>query len=386
MRRALLQIAALLLVGAVAAPCPAPAASAARRVADGNRALQEKRYDDALKAYEDASVRYPSSPEIAFDKAIAYYRKGDLPEATNGFRQAAALTRDLKLEARAWYNIGNCAFDEAGRFMDNDLKKALDGCQESVRHYETALTRDPSLDAARENMQVVRLKMKAILDELKKQQEQNKQEDQARKDAAEKLQKLIEKQDALRQQTQAQAQDTQKPPDSPEAQERSRKLASEQDRLRQQAQDLKKDIEKLPQPASATNAPSPKDAAEHVQKAAERQQDASRDLQKNQPRDADPDQREASRELKEALTDLSDKKPEGQPQPKPGDDQKQKNPDRQQPQPDQSKPQENAQNPPEDQMAALPDEAEDLIQEEKQNRDERTRQFRTQHREVEKDW
>jgi Ca-activated chloride channel homolog len=160
----------------------AHAASTAELVSKGNSLYLAGKYDEALSAYEEASVKAPESPRLYFNKGAAYYRKENYDKAKEAFENAALKTKDVNLEAMARFNLGNCSFSQAQRQKDSDLNEMLEACQTAIRHYQEALKLDPGLKEAAENIEVVRLVMKNIMDEINK-----------RKEAAEKNQATQEK-------------------------------------------------------------------------------------------------------------------------------------------------------------------------------------------------
>jgi Ca-activated chloride channel family protein len=150
----------------------AGAESTAGLVSRGNKSYAKEQYDTAIEYYDKASVRSPESAIIAFNTGNAYFRKGDYARARELFGSATLNAKDLSLEAKAWYNTGNCAFREGERQVDSDLEKALGLFQESVQLYTTALEKDPGLLDAAHNIEVARLLIKDLLDRMQKQKEQ----------------------------------------------------------------------------------------------------------------------------------------------------------------------------------------------------------------------
>jgi Ca-activated chloride channel family protein len=168
-------VAAILLCASVTAASAALADSPGSLVSKGNRQYGRKDYAGALDLYDRASVKAPESAIIAFNRGDAFYRKGDLEKAREQFQQAASKTKSLPFESKAWYNLGNCAFTEGGRQEDSDLQKALESYEESVKLYGTALQKDPDNKQAAENLEIARLKIKDLLDKIKKQQQSGQQ-------------------------------------------------------------------------------------------------------------------------------------------------------------------------------------------------------------------
>lgn len=154
------------------------AESPGRLVSKGNRQYHKKDYGKALDLYDKASVKAPESPIVAFNKGAALYKKEDYEKAREQFQEAASKTKSLPFEAKAWYNLGNCSFKEGGREEDSDLQKALQSYEQSVKHYSTALEKDPKLAEAAQNLEIARLKIKDLLDRIQNQQQQGGQQNQ----------------------------------------------------------------------------------------------------------------------------------------------------------------------------------------------------------------
>jgi len=209
MKRALSILIMAACASAAAAAC-AFADSPGRLVSKGNREYHKKAYAKALDLYDKASVKAPESAIVAFNKGDAFYRTGDFEKAREQFQQAASKTKSLPFESKAWYNLGNCSFESGKRQEDSDLQKALESLQESVKFYGTALEKDPANKPAAENLEIARLKIKDLLDKIKKQQKQGGQGNQQNQKGDEK-QQSGEKQQQGKQQEQAQQQSKEPP-------------------------------------------------------------------------------------------------------------------------------------------------------------------------------
>ena len=221
---------------------PAPAASLSSLVDEGNAAYEAGNYDAALNAYERAAGENPESSQIDFNKGAAYFRKGDLPKAKDAWEKAALNAKELSLEAKALFNLGNLSFSEAERQKDSDLQKSIDDCTRSIAYYQQAinlLNNPESLSdselrqQAAQNIEMVRLVMKSILDELQKQQKHKKQ----REESASHIQEIISKQQALnkRHQSNMDAEQTNRAGD--QFPKKAADLADEQRQLSAETQD-----------------------------------------------------------------------------------------------------------------------------------------------------
>jgi Ca-activated chloride channel family protein len=278
------------------------AASPAELVSKGNGLYLAGKYDEALSAYGEASVEAPESPQIYFDKGAAYYRKGDYEKAKEAFENAALKTKDIKLEAMARFNLGNCSFSEAQRQKDSDLNKALEGCQTTIRHYQEALTLDPGIKEAAENIEVVRLVMKNILDEINKHKEAV-EKNQA---TAEKLKKLIQQQQELLDRNHDFSEEKTQQGDSPALKNKISELAKDQKTVEKETRDL---ATELPPPVqkspSAQEASKSDKAKQYLETAADEQENAAGKLTGMQTSAAQENQKNALDELNRALASLS---------------------------------------------------------------------------------
>jgi len=366
---ALLLLHLVLLVGLAA---PAGAASVRALVEDGNRLYGAGQYDEALKQYTRATVDAPESPQVAFNMGNIYYRKGDFKKAGELYKKAALKSRDLRLEARARYNLGNCAFRDGGRQRDSDLKKALAAYEESIRHYREALKLDPQLKDASHNIAVARLTIKDILDQMKKNAEKKKKQQEKQQKMAERLKQLIQEQKRLVEQNEKLSEHAKDRPQDALGKD-IRQLGQDQAGNKDKTERLSKDLGQTPagqpQPSKQhppTPDPRAQSAKRHLDASALDQGVAAEELGRERLDEARPNQKKALEELEKAARALADQ--QGQKQGR----QKQQ----QQPQPQ-----------PQKQRAAAKDEkAGDILKEEKENRKRRRVRGRTAYEGVDKDW
>ena len=347
---------------------PTFAKSVRELIAEGNQAYHGESYDDALDAYDKASVDAPESPQIYFNKGAVHYRKGDYPKARELFEQASLKTKDLSLEARAQYNLGNCAFREGERQRDSDLKKSMDQLKSAVLHYQRALELDPELKDAAHNIEIARLIMKQILDEIKKKEEEEKKKQEQQQQLAKKLEELIQRQEKLTKDTKA-LQDKVKKIDPAELQKGAEGLADEQGTVREETGKLAEQMTPPPTQSNQPNQPNQPDSPlpqikEHLERATGAQDGAEKDLRKKQLASAQGFEKRALEEMKKALEAMR------------GDDQQQNQEGEQQQQQE-----------PQQQAAAPRDEtAHDILDEEKENRKRRQPPRAGGYRPVDKDW
>ncbi len=350
----------------------AHAASGANLVIEGNRAYHKGDFTGALAAYDKASVEAPEAPPIYFNKGAAYYMQGDLAKAREMFEQAALKAKDLKLEAASQYNLGNCAFRESERQRDSDLQKSLAALEQSIRHYQRALELDPSLKDAAHNIEVARLTMKQVLDEIKKQEEEAQKQQAERERQGERLKELIRQQEQLAQETKALEENGRGEPE--DLKKGLKGLAERQAELRNDTQAFADQMEPSP------SAPRASEAKKHIEQAVTDQDEAREDLNGMKLPEAHSAQEEATAELKKALVALGS---QGQ------------NPEQQKTEGEQGE-QQGGQTPPksdqnvgpeQQQQAFAQDErAHDILDEERENQEQRQVPVTKGSQGVERDW
>jgi Ca-activated chloride channel family protein len=149
------------------------AGSAGSSTRRGNELYQQGQFDEAIKQYDQALIDRPEALEPKFNKANSYYRLDDLGQAMNLYREVAAESKDMKLVTKARYNLGNCSFQQGSKQRDSNLQKAIEEMETAIGHWRGVLDIDPENEKAAKNIEVARLIIKDILDQLKNQQQQD---------------------------------------------------------------------------------------------------------------------------------------------------------------------------------------------------------------------
>lgn len=386
----------------------AQAASKETLVKQGNALFASGKYDEAIRTYDEAAVDDPESPIIYFNKGAALYKKEDYTAAREAFGQAAIKTKDVSLEAKSRFNLGLCFFREGERQKDSDLKKTLESYGSSIQSFQEALTLKPEFTEAAENIELVRLMMKSLLDEIQKQEEEARKQQEKAQQIAETIKELIEKQKNLLDQSQSAANNEQANDKTDASAQETRNIADSQKQLKDDTRNLSDQLASQVAPAASTpsNTSSGQGSAvtpehpskKHIDASIGEQENAILRLSDNDARNAADHQEKSLDELNNALKALSD----GQKNQAPGQQQKDqsqenknnephKDPNEQnqgstlpddasqapeQPAPDQTQ----------QQAVQLPDDANNILNEEKENKKQRMPFSSGGFKKVDKDW
>jgi len=138
----------------------------------GNKLYKQGNFNEAINSYDQALLEEPAALEPKFNQANSYYRLDDLGKAMDLYRQVAAESKDMKLVARAKYNLGNSYFQQGSKQKDSNLQKAIDDLKTAIGGWRGVLDIEPENKKAARNIEVARLLIKDLLDQLNKQQQQ----------------------------------------------------------------------------------------------------------------------------------------------------------------------------------------------------------------------
>jgi Ca-activated chloride channel family protein len=200
----------LCLLGAA----PLWAAGAKALVKQGNQAYAAGDYLKAVEQYDLALADQPKAVVPLFNKANSFYHMDDLDQATELFRDVDIKSKDMSLVEKARYNLGNCAFQQGLKQRDSDLQKAVDQMKDAISHWQRALKINPNNAKAGRNIEVARLTIKDIMDQIKQQQDQQKKDPNQPQDPNQQQQSSDQQkqsQDPNQSQDQQKAQDQQDP-------------------------------------------------------------------------------------------------------------------------------------------------------------------------------
>jgi Ca-activated chloride channel family protein len=170
--------------------------SSAFATAPGLDAYRSGKFEDAYGQFQQTLKTHPESraeDKLQFDSGAAAYKLKDYTKAMESFSQAL-LSRDIDLQSKGHYNLGNTLY-QRGEAQKSDDKKLSDWTN-ALDHYEQTLKLDPQNKEAKDNYDYVKRK----IDELKnkkQQQSQNQNQDQQQQ-GGEGQQKPIEPSEAAK--------------------------------------------------------------------------------------------------------------------------------------------------------------------------------------------
>jgi Ca-activated chloride channel family protein len=357
------------------------AGSAYNTVRQANKLYDNGHFNEAIKEYDQALTDQPQLLEPKFDKADCYFQLDDLTEAVNLYKEVAAGSKDMKLVARAKYNLGNCYFKQGFKQKDSDLQKALEDLQTSIICWRGAMEIDPENKNAAKNIEVARLIIKDIIDQFNKQKEQQQQQAEKQKQLQQQLKELAEKQKSLANQTQKTKEQEEKGQASPqETSENYKKQAQEQSQLKKEAEKASQQMRQ--HDPNTPQTPQMQKAQEELNQAMDKQSDAEKKLNASNGAAAEQSQDKAAEHLDNALKALSDANQQNQRQ----QQQKQSKQSQEPNQPGKEE-QQQQQNQQEQNASAAPDTtAQEILDKEQREKKQRQILERADYQEVDKDW
>jgi Ca-activated chloride channel family protein len=180
----------------------------------GNQLLHEKKFDEAVQAYDEARASAPDDPGIQLDRGTALLGAKKHGPAREALRSASRGHVDPEVRGRALHNLGLSFFDEADELAKaENLDEAQARLRESVDAYKAALRAKPGFADAAWNLDLAR---RRLVDVEKKREEKKREEQDKEKDKEDQ-----DKQDQGKQPPSDDAQDPdaggEKEPSEPEA-------------------------------------------------------------------------------------------------------------------------------------------------------------------------
>ena len=363
------------------------AESARQLVQSGNNAYQAGDYKKSLEDYDKAAAAEPDSPVILFNKCNTLYKQEAYDEAIKMYEQAAiqSIQRENQaLEAKSRFNMGNNAFRQAEILRSTDLQTSLDIYEQSAENYQAALQISPELVDAGHNLEMARKAANQVLREIKKQEQLQQQQKQTQEQLSKELEELVQKQQDAAQKS-SELTESQQQEATAENGQKSEKLAEKQQAIKNRTEELASKLEQLSEQQKGQ--PSGEKSREHLNRAVQEQQQAEEKLRSNTPERAKKNQEKAAAEMLQALNDI-DQQQEQQEEQKSQQEQSSEQQDnsRQQTETAQTDNEKTEAEAHESQVAPSDQTAQEILNEETENRKIRQGRSITGYKSVEKDW
>lgn len=212
----------------------------------GNESFREGKFDKALEHYKNAQVESPESPELHFNIGNVLLRNKKYEDAIKEFEQAAALFRDPARIADAYYNIGVAQYRMAEQMVAaQNLPEAAKKLEECMASNQQSMKKNAQDPDPKFNYEQAKRLWKELLDQMKNQQQQQQQQQDRQKEEQK------EKQDQQQQQEGEQQNQEQQKQEGEKGEEEKQQAAKEQEKKEEQAQ---KEKEKQAQEQKAEEA------------------------------------------------------------------------------------------------------------------------------------
>ncbi len=141
----------------------------------GNSLYHKGYYEDAVTQYQEALSRDAESPLMNYNLGTAFYKTGDYSKAVNHL-QKALLSEDGTLRQRAYYNLGNAAFQSGLQQEETNINQAVTALEDAVSFFDSAMKMDDKDKDAQYNYGIAVKELERL--RKKQQEEQKKQEQQ----------------------------------------------------------------------------------------------------------------------------------------------------------------------------------------------------------------
>ena len=226
--------------------------------APGLDAYRSGKFEDAYGQFQQALKTHPESraeDKLQFDSGAAAYKLKDYSKAMESFSQAL-LSRDIGLQSKGHYNLGNTLY-QRGDAQKSDDKKLSDWTN-ALDHYEQTLKLDPQNKEAKDNYDYVKKKIEELKNKKQDQpspspspQQKNDQNKQDKQDKQNKQNQQQKEKDQQQQQQQQQNQQQQQG----QGQEQQKDQQQSQDQQSQGQSGNQKDQQQKNNQTQAKNEP-----------------------------------------------------------------------------------------------------------------------------------
>ena len=232
--------------------------------APGLDAYRSGKFEDAYGQFQQTLKTHPESraeDKLQFDSGAAAYKLKDYSKAMESFSQAL-LSRDIGLQSKGHYNLGNTLYQRGDEQKSDDKK--LSDWTNALDHYEQTLKLDPQNKEAKDNYDYVKKKIEELKNKKQNQpspspspqqkNEQNKQDKQNKQDQQQKDKEQQQQQQQNQQQQQGQGQQQQKDQQQSQGQSGNQKDQQQKNNQTQAKNEPQKNQQQQP---GETPSPSP---------------------------------------------------------------------------------------------------------------------------------
>jgi Ca-activated chloride channel homolog len=207
-----------------------------------NKLYEKGKYEEALKAYDNLLLEFPSEQKLKMNKGSAQYRLGQFDKAEESYN-AAGSVKDKRALADLYHNLGNALYMQGDQLSASGNNAAMEKYKAALENYIKALDLRPSDRDTKWNTQLVQKKIKQM-EQQQKQQQNNKdnKQDQNKKDQD----KQQQNQNQDKQDKNKDNQDKNK--DQNKDQQKKDRDKQQQNQDKQQQQQAKNDEKQKPEP------------------------------------------------------------------------------------------------------------------------------------------
>jgi tetratricopeptide (TPR) repeat protein len=141
------------------------------KIREGEKAYAKKDYDLSLQKFMEARLDRPESQELSLNIGNAQYKKKKYDKAIEAYKEAL-FGKESKLAADAYYNLGNANFRKGEFAIQQGDQQGLQHYRTAMAMYKKSLEINPNNKDAKQNIEVVQIRIKELLERQKQQQQQ----------------------------------------------------------------------------------------------------------------------------------------------------------------------------------------------------------------------
>ncbi|HWB06875.1 MAG TPA: VWA domain-containing protein [Verrucomicrobiales bacterium] len=259
-------------------------------------------------------------PRVLYNEGTEEYTAGHFDKAAESLR-ASLNTPDLKLQNRAYYNLGNSLYRIGQAQLSESPDKTMKSWEEAIQAYGGSIALDSSDSEARHNQDLVKRK----LEQLKKKQDEQKKQDDKKED------KKDEKKDDQKEDQKKDQQDKSEQKDQEKKDQQDKPGQQDQqkeDQKKDGQQDEKSEGEKKPGGSSADQKEGKEDQEKKEGQQGKEEKPEDKAAEKNSTgtgKDSKEDQEKKDAANKEKMQEGKDGEKKDQPQPGTEDKKDEKN-------------------------------------------------------------